>query len=196
MTLQKSNPTAVSVIRWFSTCCMLMLASACSTTEQTHVKIDETVNKEYSFIYLDVDLENSEDTDALTGAMVKQLDRRGLQTNLSSMVSASNQYQTDTALLKIVEIERRIVTVRYLRTYPRQSLTQMRGIKYSDKPVITLHARLIDPASGRAFYQGSYVTEGPWYAKSQSVVAAFASKLVQELEHQGYITEKRLKGTE
>ena len=135
-----------------------------------------------SLLYLDVNLENSEDTDALTGAMVKQLHRRGLQTSLPSMESASNQHQTDTAQLKIVEIERRIVTVRHLRTYPRQSLTQMRGRKYSDKPVITLQASLIDAATGRAVYQGSYVTKGPWYAKSQSVVAAFAGKLVQQLE--------------
>ena len=167
-----------------------MLASACSTTEQMQVKVDETVNKQYSLIYLDVDLENSDDTDALTCAMVKQLDRRGLQASLSSMVSRSNQHQTDTAQLKIVEIERRIVTVRHLRTYPRQSLTQMRGRKYSDKPVIRLQASLIDAATGRAVYQGSYVTEGPWYAKSQSVVTAFAGKLVQQLEQEGYIKVK------
>ena len=167
-----------------------MLASACSTTEQTQVKVDETANKEYSLIQLDVALGNSEDTDALTDAMVKQLERRGLQTRLSTIGDASNQYQTDTAQLKIVEIDRRVVTVRHLRTYPRQSLTQMRGRKYSDKPVITLHARLIDPASGRAVYQASYVTEGPWYAKSRSVVAAFAGKLVQQLEQQGYIRVK------
>ena len=169
---------------------MLMLASACSTTEQTQVKVDETANKEYSLIQLDVALGNSEDTDALTDAMVKQLERRGLQTRLSTIGDASNQYQTDTAQLKIVEIDRRVVTVRHLRTYPRQSLTQMRGRKYSDKPVITLHAKLIDAATGRAVYQGSYVTEGPWYAKSQSVVAAFAGKLVQQLEQQGYIRVK------
>ena len=106
-----------------------------------------------SLIYLDVNLENSEDTDALTGAMVKQLHRRGLQTSLPSMESTSNQHQTDTAQLKIVEIERRIVTVRHLRTYPRQSLTQMRGRKYSDKPVITLQASLTEAATGRAVYQ-------------------------------------------
>jgi len=178
-------------MRWFTVCYMLMLASACTMTEQTQRKVDETANKEYSQIYLKIDLGNSADTDTLTDAMVKQLGRRGMQTSLHAMTgSASNLYQTDAALLKINEIDRSMVTVRYLRTYPRPALTQMRGRKYSDKPVITLRATLIDAETGRAVYQADYVTEGPWYAESTSVVAAFAGELAKQLEREEFITGK------
>lgn len=191
MTLPISIPFTAGVIRWFAICYMLVLTSACTMTEQTQRKVDETANKQYSQIYLDIDLANSADTDTLTDAMARQLERRGLQTSLPEMTgSTSNQYQTDTALLKIDEIDRNMVTVRYLRTYPRPALTQMRGRKYSDKPVITLHVTLIDAVTGRAVYQADYVIEGPWYAESTSVVAAFAGKLTKQLIREEFIAVK------
>lgn len=191
MTLSISIPFSASVIRWFAICYTLMLASACTMAEQIQRKVDETANKQYSQVYLNIDLGNSADTDTLTNAMVRQLERRGLQTSPPEMTgSTSTHYQTDAALLKINEIDRNMVTVRYLRTYPRPALTQMRGRKYSNKPVITLHVTLIDAETGRAVYQADYVIEGPWYAESTSVVAAFAEKLTKQLKREEFIAAK------
>lgn len=168
-----------------------MMASACTMTEQMQRKVDETANKQYSQIYLNIELGNSADTDTLTDAMVSQLERRGLQASLTEMTESTSIHSlTEVALLKIKEIDRNMVTVRYLRTYPRPALTQMRGRKYSNKPVITLHVTLIDAETGAAVYQADYVIEGPWYAESTSVVAAFAGKLTKQLKREEFIAVK------
>ena len=63
----------------------------------------------------------------------------------------------------------------------------MRGRKLSDKPVISLRATLIDSESGRTEFQADYITQGPWYADSATIVASLASKLMEQLEHEGFI---------
>jgi len=182
-----NNPTVI-FDRWFLLYCMVILATGCATAEMTQRRIDEPADNYYSQIHLNIDLSDSADTAYLTDRFVKQLDRRHLQTILSNQSrSASIHDQPDIAILKIEEIDRQIETVEHRRTYGRTSLTQMRGRKLSDKPVITLRATLIDSASGRMVFQADYITQGPWHADSATVVASLASKLAEQLEREGFI---------
>ena len=154
----------------------------------TQRRIDETADNYYSQIHLNIDLSDSADTVYLTDRFVKQLDRRDIQIIRSNQSpDASIHDQADSAILKIEEIDRHIEMVEHRRTYGRTSLTQMRGRKLSDKPVISLRATLIDSASGRTVFQADYITQGPWHADSATVVASLASKLVEQLEREGFI---------
>jgi len=154
----------------------------------TQHRIDETADYSCSQIHLNSHLGDAADAAHLTDRFVRQLDRRDLQTLLPNLSpGASIHDQSDSTILKIEEIDRHIEMVEHRRTYGRTSLTQMRGRKFSDKPVISLHATLVDSASGRTVFQADYITQGPWHADSATVVASLASKLVEQLEREGFI---------
>jgi len=89
--------------------------------------------------------------------------------------------------LIVNEIERHIETVEHRQTYGRTSTTQNRRRKFHDKPAITLRATLIDVEAEWAVFQAEYVTQGPRYAVSTTVVASLAGTLVKQLEHEGFI---------
>ena len=186
--MRLSNNPDVVFDRWFLLCCMVILATGCATAEMTQCRIDETADDYYSQIHLNVDLSDSADTAYLTERIVKQLDRRDMQTILSNQSPGASIHDlSDSAILKIDEIDRHLEMVEHRRTYGRTSLTQLRGRKLSDKPVISLRATLIDSASGRTVFQADYITQGPWHADSATVVASLASKLVGQLECEGFI---------
>ena len=167
---------------------MLILVTGCATAEMTQRSIDETADLSYSQIHLNIQFSDAADAVYLTDRIVRQLDRYDLQTMLPNQSpGASIHDQSDSAILKIEEIDRHIEMVEHRRTYGRTSLTQMRGRKLSDNPVISLRATLIDSASGRMVFQADYITQGPWYADSATVVASLASKLVEQLEREGFI---------
>ena len=188
ITMRSSNYLAIVFDRWFLLCCMLILVTGCATAEMTQRSIDETADLSYSQIHLNIHLSDAADAVYLTDRIVRQLDRHDLQTMLPNQSpGASIHDQSDSAILKIEEIDRHIETVEHRRTYGRTSLTQMRGRKISDKPVISLRATLVDSASGRTVFQADYITQGPWHADSTTVVASLASKLVKQLEREGFI---------
>ena len=169
---------------------MVILATSCATAEMTQHRNDETTDYSYSQIHLNIHLGDSSDAAHLTDRFIRQLDRRDLQTILPNLSpGASIHDQSDSSILKIEEIDRHIEMVEHRRTHGRTSLTQMRGRKLSDKPVISLRATLVDSASGRMVFQADYITQGPWHADSSTVVASLASKLVEQLERGGFIAK-------
>jgi len=177
--------------RWFTLLCLAILASGCATAELTRRPVDGPAGNSYRHILLSVDLSDSVDTLYLTDRLIKQLEQRDLQAITAQITSGASIHDVPgSALLSIEELERRIVTVEYHRSYGRTSLTQMRGRKTADVPVITLRTTLIDAASQLIVFQADYVTRGPWYADSATVVAALAATLVEQLEHEGFIPAK------
>lgn len=188
ITMRSSNNPVVAFDRWFLLCCMLILASSCASAEMTQHRIDETADYSCSQIHLNIHFGDAADAAHLTDRFVKQMDRRDLQTILPNIsTGASIHDQTDSAILEIKEIDRHIETVEHRRMYGRASLTQMRGRKISDKPVISLRATLVNSASGCTVFQADYITQGPWHADSATVVVSLASKLVEQLEREGFI---------
>ena len=93
-------------------------------------------------------------------------------------------------MLRIEEVDRRLETVEYHRRYGRTSLTQMRGRKSRDVPVITLRAMLIDLEADKTVYQADYVAQGPWYTDSATLVASAVHAIARQLEHDGFIVVK------
>jgi hypothetical protein len=186
---------SVPFCMWFALWCAVILASGCATAVLTQHGVDGAAEKHYSYIHLDIELSDSSDTAYLTDKFIKQLGQRDVQTILLKQIrSAPPHDEAVTALLKVDEVDRRIETVEHRRSYGRTSLTQMRGRKKSDKPVITLRATLIDADSGWTVFQADYVTQGPWHADSATVVAALAGTLVEQLEREGFIATKNIKG--
>lgn len=194
MYMWPNNTTSASVARWFALCCTVLLASGCATAELTQRAVDEPAQRYYRFILVSVTLaDNADNADTVyvTNRFITELEQRDLQTILPKQApGASTHHQPGTALLKVEEVERRIETVEHRRRYGRTSLTQMRGRKLSDVPVITLRAALIDAESSRTVFQADYVTQGPWYADSATVMAALAGTLVEAFEREGFIAGK------
>lgn len=175
-------------IRCFTLFCVVILAIGCATAELSRRAVEKPAEKDYRYINLNVALADPADTLHLTDRIITELQKRDLQTTLAQQThGVSLQHESDTALLKVDEVDRHIETVEHHRTYGRKSLTQMRGRKESDVPVITLRATLIDTQSGQTVFQADYITQGPWYADSKTVVAALADTLVAQLENEGIL---------
>lgn len=182
--------------RWFVLPLLLVLAGACTTAELTRRTVEEPAERYYRNILLQVDLADATDTVGLTDRLVKQLEQRDLQVIRTQQIPAGSiHHEPGSVLLSIDELDRRIETVDYHRSYGRTSLTRMRGRKTADVPVITLRASLQDIVSGRLVFQADYVTRGPWYADSTMVVTAIATTLVEQLEREGFITANNTAST-
>jgi len=191
MYMWPNNTTSASFARWFALCCTVMLVSGCATAELTLRTVDEPAESYYRYILVSVTLADNADTVYVTNRFISELEQRDLQTILPKQaLGASTYHQPGTALLKVEEVERRIETMEHRRWYGRTSLTQMRGRKLSDVPVITLRATLIDTGSKLTVFQADYVTQGPWYADSATVMAALAGTLVKDFEREGFIAGK------
>lgn len=169
-----------------------MLASGCATAELTQRAVDEPARSYFRYIHVNIDLADNADTLYVSNRFVTELERHDLQTILPEQAQgASTHHLPDSALLMVDEVDRRIETVEHRRRYGRTSLTQMRGRKTSDIPVITLRATLIDTESRRTVFQADYVAQGPWYDDSATVIAALAGTLAEQLEHEGFIAAKK-----
>jgi hypothetical protein len=183
----------VFFIRWFTLWCAFVLVSGCATAtaELTTRSVNEVAKRNYQNLYISVDLSETADKTHLIKRFLEELDRYHLQTTVQKQPQVSmNEDQTGTALLKVIEVDRHFVTIKHRQRYGRTSLTQMRGLKKTDAPVITLRVTFVDITTGQTMFQADYVTQGPWYADSTVVVAALASTLVEQLESEGFIAVK------
>lgn len=170
---------------------LVILVSGCSTVDLAQRTIDDPVNGHYRNIHLDVSLSNVNDTKSVTNRFVIALEKRGLNVIQTRQQSDSMPMSgPGAALLKIQELDQQTETVVVRRSYGRASLTMMRGRELREKPVITLRATLSDIDSGHAVFQADYVTRGPWYQDSSSIVAALANTLTKQLEQEGLIATK------
>lgn len=186
-----NNYPYVSFIRWFALWCTVILASGCATAELSQRTVNEPAERRYQYIHVDVDLSDAADTAHLTNRFLKELDLYDLQAIVPKQTQVKLIYDgPGTAILKIDEVDRRTVTVKHRQRYGRTSLTQMRGRKKHDTPVITLRVTLTDTESGQTVFQADYVTQGPWYADSATAVETLAGTLVEQLEHEGFIAAK------
>lgn len=172
-------------------CCLVILLTGCTSAELTRLAISETSETYYRYIYLDVDLSSSDDTAYLANRLINRLEGYDLQIKSSTLTPPAQDYDVPpAALLKVEELGRRIEAGEHRRTYGRTSLTQMRGRKKHERPVITLRAIVVDAQSGQTLFQADYNTEGPWHADSTTVVAALADTLIDQLEHNKFIAAK------
>ena len=182
---------SLAVIKRFSLVCVALVTTGCAGADLIQRNVGQTAERQLQNLYLSVELAVVEDSERLADRLLKELDRYDLRLTLSEQGSEHYvQTESDAALLKIEEIDRRIEAGEHRRTYARTSLTQNRGRKKHEKPVITLRASLIDVTSGQMLFQSDYVTDGPWYADSASVVASLAAPLARQLEKDGFISMK------
>lgn len=130
----------VFFIRWFTLFCSFVLVIGCAaaTAELTTRSVDEAAERHYQYIYISVNLSEAADKTHLTNRLFEELNLYDLQ------ITAQKQShdilindEPGTALLVVDEIDRHFVTVEHRQTYGRTSLTQMRGRKKDDAPVIT-----------------------------------------------------------
>lgn len=173
--------------------CSIVITAGCSASaELIQLNIDEPVEQGYRHIQLDVDLSVTADTLSLGRAFIREMKRYEVEVTRKGQHSdESPAVNPGSALLQIEEIERRLEAGEHHKTYGRTSLTQMRGRKQHEKPVISMRATLIDAASGRTVFQADYVAEGPWYADSASVAASLAKTLVIQFEREELIAGDR-----
>jgi hypothetical protein len=170
---------------------LVVQSSGCTTAHPSESPIVRTAAKPLHTIVLHVELADKADTEPLTSRLIRKLDLYDLRI-VSAAEAGTGVANADqgTALLKISEVDRRIETVAYRRTYGRKSLTQMRGLKSRDVPVITLRTTVMDAVSGQTLFQRNYIAQGPWYADSASVLASLAGSVVTELENSGFISAR------
>ena len=174
----------------FATLCGILILAGCSaSTRLSQLAVEQTAGSSFRYIQLDVELSDTADTLSLTNAMISELGRYDLEiTRATQLREQSGSVHSGTALLTIREIERRLESAEHRKTYGRTSLTQMRGRKKYQKPVITLRAWLVDTESGHTVFQADYIVAGPWYADSASIVASLARPFSLQLEQQQLIT--------
>jgi hypothetical protein len=168
---------------------IVILTGCSASTRLSHVAVDQPAQSGFRHIHLDVDLPDTADTLSLTNAMIRELGRYDLEISQTSQQrEQASSVHSGSALLTIREIERRIEPAEHRKTYGRTSLTQMRGRKKYEKPIITLRARLVDTETGLTVFQADYIAEGPWYAGSASIVASLARTFSMQLEHRQMIS--------
>ncbi len=176
---------------WLAGLVMTALLSGCATARLAETEVIEAQETPFRKIVLKVDLADPIDTESLAKRLIGRLESYDLKVVAAESAGTGSGYTgAGTGLLKIDEVDRRLETVNYHRTYGRTSLTQMRGRKSADVPVITLRAAFADAASGKTVYRAEYVAQGPWYADSASVVASLASTLVDQLANAGIIASR------
>jgi hypothetical protein len=168
----------------------IVIVTGCSAnTRLSHLSVDLPAESGFRYIHLDVELPNTTDTTSLTSAMIRELNRYDLEIMpRTQQREQSNSVHSGSAVLTIREIERRLEPAEHRKRYGRMSLTQMRGRKKYEKPIITLRATLVDTASGLTVFQGDYIAEGPWYADSASIVASLARTFSMQLENRQLIS--------
>ena len=170
---------------------LVLLMISCTTAELTHHSVDSDAGGSYRNILLMVELSDTDERDRLIQQIMREFERYKLQYSVVKNNDGEKARQSaDYALLKIAELERHIETIDYHQTYGRTSLTQNRGHKQADVPVITLRVTLIDITSEEKVFLADYVTRGPWHADSAAVVASAGGALVRQLEHDGFISAK------
>ncbi len=176
-------------LRYAALCGIVILTGCSASSRLSHLSVDQTAGSSFRYILLDVDLPDTADTLRLTHAMIRELGRYDLE--ILQSTQRREQPGSDhpaSALLTIREIERRLEPAEHRKRYGRTSLTQMRGRKKYEKPVITLRARLVDTETGLTVFQADYIAEGPWYADSASIVASLARTFSTQLEHRQMIS--------
>ena len=170
-------------------CGIVILAGCSASTRLSQLAVEQTAGSSFRHIQLDVVLSDTADTLSLTNTMISELGRYDLEiTRATQLREQSGSVHSGSALLTIREIERRLESAEHRKTYGRTSLTQMRGRKKYQKPVITLRTWLVDTESGHTVFQADYIVEGPWYADSASIVASLARPFSLQLERQQLIT--------
>ena len=179
------------VLRCFSLFCLVLLASGCASAELTHRDVYQIPAKNFLYVHANVVVSTDSESVDLNRKILKQLDRYNMKLTLSTQSHDEPVLdEAATALLRIEEVDRRLETIEYRRRYGRTSLTQMRGRKSRDVPVITLRAMLIDLEADKTVYQADYVAQGPWYADSATLVASAVHAFTRQLEQDGFIAVK------
>lgn len=179
------------VLRSFPLFCLVLLASGCASAELMNRNVYELPAKNFLYIHANVVVSVDSESVGLNKKILKVLDPYNMKVTLSTQ--SHHELVLDeaaTALLRIEEVDRRLETVEYHRRYGRTSLTQMRGRKSRDVPVITLRAMLIDLEADKTVYQADYVAQGPWYTDSATLVASAVHAIARQLEHDGFIVVK------
>lgn len=191
-----SPDSSVHVLKCFSLFCLVLLASGCASAELTHRDVYPAPAKNFLYIHANVVVSADSESADLNRKILKELDRYNMKLTLSTQPHHERVLdKAATALLRIEEIDRRLETVEYRRRYGRTALTQMRGRKSRDVPVITLRAMLIDLEADKTVYQADYVAQGPWYADSATLVASVVHAFTRQLEQDGFIAVKADAGT-
>lgn len=176
------------VLRCFSLFCLVLLASGCASAELTQRSVYQPPAKSFLYIHADVVVSGDSESVDLNRKILKELGRYNMKVTLSTQPQHELVLdEAATALLRIEEVDRRFETIEYRRRYGRTSLTQMRGRKSRDVPVITLRAMLIDLEADKTVYQADYVAQGPWYADSARLVASAVHAFARQLEQDGFI---------
>lgn len=183
------------VLRCFSLFCLVLLASGCASAELMHRDVYQAPAKNLPYIHTNVVVSVDSVSVDLNKRILEELDRYNMKVTLSTQVHHEPVLdEAATALLRIEEVDRRLETVEYRRRYGRTSLTQMRGRKSRDVPVITLRAMLIDVETDKTVYQADYVAQGPWYADTETLVATAVHTFARQLEQDDFIAAKPVAG--
>ena len=169
---------------------VITLAS-CSTSDLSRLWVYDPIDRPYTHFLLAVTLDNQKDTTSLTNKLVEQFDRYKAEINLLSGYTVEPETQADTAILKIEEIQRESITVRYKRGQASPMMTQMRGRRYADKPVVTMRATLVDAETGQYIFKADYIAEGQWYTDSSVVVRSLARKITTQFESEGLLEARQ-----
>lgn len=185
----RNKTSLIQQLRYAALCSVVILTGCSAGTRLSQVAVDQAVGSSFRYIQLDIDLPDTADTLSLTNAMITELGRYDLKIiPTTQQREKSSSVHSGSALLTIREIERRLEPAEHRKTYGRTSLTQMRGRKKYEKPIITLRARLVDTETGLTVFQADYIAEGPWYADSASIVASLARPFSMQLEHRQMIS--------
>ena len=185
-----SNSRGV-IINWAALVWLLIQASGCATVELVEHTLDPVEKGYYRNIYLSVDLSDAEELARFSDRFLIALSAYNLQLDITEHpAKIRTSDKSTTAFLNVEELDREIVQGEHHRTYGRRSLTQMRGRKKHNKPVVTLRATLIDAETRHTIFQADYVTQGPWYADSAAVIGTLPGALLDQLERDGLIASR------
>ena len=180
-----------STIRWLMLCAVLVSTVGCATAELSQHAVDEGHTRAYRILYLTVELGKTTDSEHLSKRLLKVSKQYELEILPPTLVPAHHEVEpADAASLSIIELERHLIAGEHRQRYGRTSLTQMRGRKKHQRPVIKMRATLIDGPSARPVFEADYLAEGPWYADSETVAAAVAGSVLKQLGTDGFIISK------
>ena len=189
-TLFDSNTRCV-IVSWAALAWLLISASGCATVELVERSLDPVEDGYYRTIYLSVDLSDSEERARLFDRFVETLSYYDLQLDILEHSAEIRRFdRSPSAFLNVEELDREIVQGEHRRTYGRRSLTQMRGRKKHNEPVVTLRATLIDAETRHTIFQADYVAQGPWYEDSATIIGNLPSALLDQLESDGLIAAR------